>query len=122
MRAALTNHSANLATPNTDFLNLTAQAKLEVAAIVLEERTVSFADSSEVTTALGATAAAGALKAHADILTAVNGENADSDITDIDVALQEVGYKAYNDLDLVDRLAVAEVFKIIFREKMTELL
>lgn len=100
MSVALTNHSANLATPNTAFLNLTAQAKLEVAAIVLKGRTADFADSSEVTAAVGATAAAGALKAHKDILDAVNGVNADSEITAIDTELQKVGYKAYNDLDL----------------------
>ncbi|MDH4619987.1 hypothetical protein [Brevibacillus sp. AY1] len=78
LRTALTNHSANLATPNTAYLDLSAQAKLEVAEIIMEAKTAAFANSAAVTTAVGANAGAGALKVHADILTAVNGEDADS--------------------------------------------
>ena len=111
MRTALTSYAANLATPIADYINLSNQAKLEVAEIVLEGRKVDFADSADLTAALGANKSAGALKTYDDILNvAINTLDADSDINTVDAALLKVKYDAYNDLDIVDRLAAAEAF------------
>ncbi len=111
MKVALTNYAANLATPNTAYLNLSSQSKLEVAELVLEERvTGDYADSAALTTALGATAAAGQLKVHADILAAVNAEDAGSTISEIGAVLALVGYDAYDNLSVVDQVAVSEAF------------
>ena len=109
VRTALTIFAAEQSI--TDYLNLSSEAKLEVAELVLEDRPAAgFADIAAVTASVGATSAAGQMKVHADILGAVNAEDADSTISEIDAALSTVGYDAYDDLDTVTRLSVAETF------------
>lgn len=117
MRAALTSYAANkLAAadgtdaPITDYINLSNQAKLEVAELVLKDRTAAYANTAALLVVLGADNTAGKLKAHKDILDAVNAEDADSTIGAIDTALLKVKYDAYNNLDDVTRLAVAQAF------------
>lgn len=94
------------------FINLSNQAKLEVASIVLDDKTANFANAK----ALG-DAVVAAMAAHEATLTSINGNgndiagiDADSTIVEVDAALSSLGYEAYDNLGDVERLAVAQAF------------
>jgi len=96
-----------VATANTDYINLSTTAKLEVAELVLADKpSTGFENSAalvaEITEAIGNRAA---------MLTAVNTTAGfHATISVMDTALETLNYDAYKNLTDVEQIAVAEAF------------
>lgn len=119
MKTALVNFinaSQNLTTPGVDtaYLVLSSTVKSEVALLVLNDRADAtngvFADKAAVIASLGATDAAGAIKAHADLVAGINAIAYDDDIVTVEAALTAFGYDEYDAFNYSDRLEIAEIF------------
>ena len=119
MKIALVNFvnaSQNLTDPevNTVYLLLSSTVKSEVAQLVLADRAEEtdgvFADKAAVIASLGATDAAGAISAHADLVGGINDIAYDDNIVTVGAALTAFGYDAYDAFEYNARLEIAEIF------------
>ncbi|HZG11698.1 MAG TPA: hypothetical protein VEZ91_06895 [Kurthia gibsonii] len=91
---------------STNYINLSAANKAEVAELVLAAKTAKFDDKAAVTTAVDT-----AVTKREGLITAVNTvAKADFDYTTVDTALKALNVEAYNNLDAVAKLAAAQKF------------
>jgi hypothetical protein len=115
------------ATASTDYLNLSATSKLEVAELFLDDDAfVALAGARTSVDADGDYTAVADVKTDLETLTgayddlfnvATVGINTAANITDMVTALSAIGYDAFDDLNSVDQFDVAEAFLNAFPEE-----
>lgn len=103
-KTALVNFA--MATNDTDFVNLTSTAKLEVAELVLEDKATGYANVAAVSAKIDAE-----IIVHSGLVAAVN-DAADTTptINKVYTALLAINYDEFKDLSDAQQLEVAELF------------
>lgn len=106
MRSALTTLALADEVTNADYINTSATAKLEVAELVLAAR-AELAEEKFVDAAAVEAAITSAIETRTAL---IGGVNTAATISAMDLAIEELGYKAYSDLNAATQLDVAEAF------------